>query len=89
MLSGEPEALPRSVDCTDDNPLETKNLAFFSTNAVEGQGRGVVISIGDNTVCVVYCILPFIIGMGGNAVCIVYCILPFTISIRDNTVCIL
>ena len=66
ILSGEPEALPRSVDCTDDNPLETKNLAFYSTNAVEGQGRGVVISIGDNTVCLVYCILPFAISIRGN-----------------------
>jgi sodium/potassium-transporting ATPase subunit alpha len=30
--------------------LETKNLAFFSTNAVEGTAKGVVISCGDNTV---------------------------------------
>jgi len=49
-LTGEPEALMRSVDSTSDNPLETKNLAFYSTNCVEGQGKGVVIYIGDNTV---------------------------------------
>jgi sodium/potassium-transporting ATPase subunit alpha len=30
--------------------LETKNLGFFSTNAVEGTAKGVVISCGDNTV---------------------------------------
>ena len=30
--------------------METKNLAFFSTNAVEGTATGVVINIGDNTV---------------------------------------
>lgn len=27
----------RGPDCTNENPLETKNLAFFSTNAVEGE----------------------------------------------------
>merc|ERR1712110_587475 len=35
---------------THDNPLETKNLAFFSTNAVEGTCVGIVVNIGDNTV---------------------------------------
>jgi sodium/potassium-transporting ATPase subunit alpha len=30
--------------------LETKNLAFFSTNAVEGTCTGIVVNIGDNTV---------------------------------------
>merc|ERR1719348_105626 len=30
--------------------LETKNLAFFSTNAVEGTAVGMVVNIGDNTV---------------------------------------
>lgn len=30
--------------------METKNLAFFSTNAVEGTAKGVVISCGDHTV---------------------------------------
>merc|ERR1712048_404212 len=33
-----------------DNPLETRNLAFFSTNAVEGTATGMVVNIGDNTV---------------------------------------
>ena len=32
------------------NPLETKNLAFFSTNAVEGNAVGVVVNTGDRTV---------------------------------------
>ena len=32
------------------NPLETRNLAFFSTNAVEGTCVGMVVNIGDNTV---------------------------------------
>lgn len=35
-LTGESEPQSRSVNCTDDNPMETKNLAFFSTNALEG-----------------------------------------------------
>ena len=35
---------------TSDNPLETKNLAFFTTNAVEGTATGVVIATGDHTV---------------------------------------
>lgn len=35
-LTGESEPQTRSADFTNDNPLETRNLAFFSTNAVEG-----------------------------------------------------
>lgn len=36
-LTGESEPLSRTVEFTNENPLETKNLAFFSTNAVEGR----------------------------------------------------
>lgn len=35
-LTGESEPQSRSPEYTSENPLETKNLAFFSTNAVEG-----------------------------------------------------
>ena len=35
-LTGESEPQSRSPEFTHENPLETKNLAFFSTNAVEG-----------------------------------------------------
>ncbi|KAK4025784.1 hypothetical protein OUZ56_014831 [Daphnia magna] len=49
-LTGESEPQSRSSEYTNENPLETKNLAFFSTNAVEGTARAIVISIGDNTV---------------------------------------
>lgn len=50
-LTGEVDPLLRSIECTHpDNPLETKNLAFFGTLCKEGQGRGVVIRIGENTV---------------------------------------
>merc|ERR1711892_1003139 len=37
-------------ELTHENPLETKNLAFFSTNAVEGTCVGMVVNIGDWTV---------------------------------------
>jgi len=40
----------RIVECTHEDLLETKNLAFFSTSAVEGTARGMVVGIGDNTV---------------------------------------
>ena len=35
-LTGESEPQTRSAECTHNNPLETKNLAFFSSSAVEG-----------------------------------------------------
>jgi len=49
-LTGESEPQARNAEFTHENPLETKNLAFFSTNAVEGTARGMVVNIGDNTV---------------------------------------
>jgi len=49
-LTGESEPQSRSADFTNDNPLETRNLAFFSTNAVEGTCQGMVVNIGDQTV---------------------------------------
>ncbi len=49
-LTGESEPQHRTPEFTHENPLETKNLAFFSTNAVEGTAKGIVVNIGDNTV---------------------------------------
>lgn len=49
-LTGESEPQSRNHEYTHENPLETKNLAFFSTNAIEGTAKGVVISCGDKTV---------------------------------------
>merc|ERR1712018_341316 len=49
-LTGESEPQARTPEFTNENPLETKNLAFFSTNAVEGTAKGIVVNIGDNTV---------------------------------------
>jgi sodium/potassium-transporting ATPase subunit alpha len=49
-LTGETELLARSAECTNkDNPLESKNIAFFSTTCAEGSGRGIVLFTGDNT----------------------------------------
>merc|ERR1712209_173874 len=49
-LTGESVPQTRSPEFTNENPLETRNLAFFSTNAVEGTCVGMVVNIGDNTV---------------------------------------
>ena len=49
-LTGESDPLFRTNHCTHDNPLETKNMAFFSSNAVEGTCTGVVVRTGDRTV---------------------------------------
>ena len=49
-LTGESEPQARTPEFTHENPLETKNLAFFSTNAVEGTATGIVVNIGDWTV---------------------------------------
>ncbi|RWS18186.1 sodium/potassium-transporting ATPase subunit alpha-like protein, partial [Leptotrombidium deliense] len=49
-LTGESEPQSRSPELTSDNPLETKNLAFFSTNCVEGAAKGMVILTGDRTI---------------------------------------
>ncbi|XP_008117666.2 sodium/potassium-transporting ATPase subunit alpha-2 [Anolis carolinensis] len=49
-LTGESEPQSRSADYTNENPLETRNICFFSTNCVEGTAQGVVILTGDDTV---------------------------------------
>uniref|UniRef100_F7ALS8 Sodium/potassium-transporting ATPase subunit alpha n=1 Tax=Xenopus tropicalis TaxID=8364 RepID=F7ALS8_XENTR len=49
-LTGESEPQARGTECTDENPLETKNLAFFSTTCLEGTASGIVINTGDRTV---------------------------------------
>lgn len=49
-LTGESEPQSRGPECSNENPLETKNLAFFSTSVIEGSAVGIVVNIGDNTV---------------------------------------
>ncbi|KAF8362593.1 catp-4 [Pristionchus pacificus] len=48
-MTGESEPQSRNNQCTSPNPLETKNIALFSTNVVEGTAKGIVILTGDKT----------------------------------------
>jgi sodium/potassium-transporting ATPase subunit alpha len=50
VLTGESEPISGTVDHTDDNFLETKNIALQGTLCVGGSGTGVVIQTGDHTV---------------------------------------
>ncbi|CEP03211.1 Cation-transporting P-type ATPase N-terminal domain-containing protein [Plasmodiophora brassicae] len=50
LLTGESDPIPATVAMTDENPLETHNLALSSTFVVQGSGVGVVFAIGDDTV---------------------------------------
>jgi sodium/potassium-transporting ATPase subunit alpha len=36
-LTGEAEPQSKTPQCTHEHPLETENMVFFSTSAVEGQ----------------------------------------------------
>lgn len=49
-LTGESHPQARVTEPTHDEPLETKNLAFMSTNCVEGKAMGIVIATGDRSV---------------------------------------
>ncbi|XP_069768936.1 potassium-transporting ATPase alpha chain 1-like [Narcine bancroftii] len=49
-LTGESEPVTKGPECTHSNPLETKNIAFFSTTCLEGIGSGIVINTGDRTI---------------------------------------
>ncbi|KAJ1546480.1 hypothetical protein HK405_007066, partial [Cladochytrium tenue] len=49
-LTGEAEPQERSKKNTHENPLETANLMFNGTLAVNGEGYGVVVRTGDHTV---------------------------------------
>merc|ERR550534_3529964 len=48
-LTGESEPQLRTNEFSDENPMETRNVAFFSTHAVEGSAKGIVIQTGDRT----------------------------------------
>jgi sodium/potassium-transporting ATPase subunit alpha len=49
ILTGESDAIPGTVDATDDNVLETHNVAMMGTHCVNGSAIGVVTSTGDRT----------------------------------------
>ncbi|XP_076750560.1 sodium/potassium-transporting ATPase subunit alpha isoform X1 [Xylocopa sonorina] len=48
-ITGESEPVVRTDYPTDNNPLESANVAFFSSFAVDGAGTGIVIATGDQT----------------------------------------
>lgn len=49
-LTGESEPQSRGTEHINENPIEAFNLAFFSTNCIEGTALGIVFSTGDRTV---------------------------------------
>lgn len=48
-LTGEADPQLRGVENSHNNPLETQNLAFSGTLAVEGTAEAIVIRTGDST----------------------------------------
>lgn len=48
-LTGESEPQTCTTECTDSNPLESHNLAFYGTLAMDGSAYGVVIKTGPRT----------------------------------------
>lgn len=49
-LTGESEPVARLPTECDKVYIESRNMAFFSTNCIEGWARAMVVGIGDNTV---------------------------------------
>uniref|UniRef100_A0A670IJL9 Sodium/potassium-transporting ATPase subunit alpha n=1 Tax=Podarcis muralis TaxID=64176 RepID=A0A670IJL9_PODMU len=49
-LTGESEPQTRAPECTHESPLETRNIAFFSTMCLEGTATGIIINTGDRTI---------------------------------------
>lgn len=48
-ITGESEPVTRTDHPTDKNPLESANVAFSTSFAVAGDGKGIVIATGDHT----------------------------------------
>ncbi|KAF9928676.1 hypothetical protein FBU30_002197 [Linnemannia zychae] len=49
VLTGESEAIEASIVATDDNYLESKNIAFMGTHVVQGSCVGIVVMMGNDT----------------------------------------
>ncbi|XP_030399101.1 potassium-transporting ATPase alpha chain 1 [Gopherus evgoodei] len=49
-LTGESEPQTRAPECTHESPLETRNIAFFSTMCLEGTATGIIVNTGDRTI---------------------------------------
>lgn len=47
---GESVPLPATVESTDENYLETRNIGLQGTHCVSGSSIGVVVSTGDSTI---------------------------------------
>jgi sodium/potassium-transporting ATPase subunit alpha len=50
MLTGESEAIEGTVECTDERYVESKNIAYMTTLVTNGQGKGIVVAIGSQTI---------------------------------------
>ncbi|KAG8712443.1 hypothetical protein FRC11_000131 [Ceratobasidium sp. 423] len=50
VLTGESEPIPATTHYTDENFLETRNIALQGTYCVSGSGMGIVVQVGDGTV---------------------------------------
>ncbi|KAH8819371.1 putative Na/K ATPase alpha 1 subunit [Xylogone sp. PMI_703] len=50
MLTGESDEIEGSIDMTDNNYLETRNIALMGTMVTNGSARGIVVLTGGNTV---------------------------------------
>ncbi|KAJ7583582.1 hypothetical protein C8J56DRAFT_213171 [Mycena floridula] len=50
ILTGESEPIAASVDCTNDNVMESRNIALQGTLCISGSGRGICVGLGDGTV---------------------------------------
>lgn len=50
VLTGESDEVEGALDATDDNFLETRNMALMGTNATNGNGIGIVVLTGSRTV---------------------------------------
>ncbi|CAH2037862.1 unnamed protein product, partial [Iphiclides podalirius] len=48
-LTGESKPIKHTPECTNKNPLESKNMAYFSCPIVEGSAKGVVVATGEMT----------------------------------------
>ncbi|XP_052747126.1 sodium/potassium-transporting ATPase subunit alpha-4-like [Bicyclus anynana] len=48
-LTGESEPIKHRPECTNTNPLESKNMVFFGCPVNEGSARGIVVATGEAT----------------------------------------
>ncbi|KAF8072642.1 Atpalpha [Scenedesmus sp. PABB004] len=48
-LTGESDLVPASVEAKHETPAEARNLVFMSSLAMNGEGRGIVVRTGDQT----------------------------------------